>query len=376
MNNLSLKEFNIPKGEFDIITREAGETPTLYDIVLTCYKYGFYKLLDSIYEKYSYELFKDRFMDCLFSNLAKLGKEEQIKYFYKKSKEAILNRETFHMYSIYKNNESNLLEEDANYSDYGYRPLFDDGLVILCRKKKTSLLKYLYSNGFKASLNQLKFATRTLNDDTFFTVYEEMNKNIIADYIPMIINELCHYSKFEPIKFLFDKIGINNISQESLNECLSASVQGHSKYSKLEIFKYLLDIGADITFNNYEVLEKVFGYGHLDILEFLYTNNYLICFMNDENYNLDNYIEIAIKYNKANIIEYIIKTNLYDFKANSDLVIKYSKEFNKFNNSLEAIILHLSKNTDIIDELRVKYPRQIKLQKFLNSLYEEKNLLF
>ena len=346
------------------------ESPSLLTVVITFYKYGAYQALDCLYENYNSELCSDYYMEAIFLNLAKLGEQEKFEYFYKKNKDSLDSRGSFDKFQMYRDKPHT--NDNFNYSNRNFTPLFDDGLVILCTKKKVEILKDLYSKGFKASLKQLKAATRTLNDDVFYVVFNELNRLVIANYTPMIVEELCCYSKIEPIKFLFEKIGIYYMTQTSLNKCLINSVNSHSKWSKLDIFKYMLDLGADIKYNNYEVFESIFGYGHTDILEFLYEN--YTDLDKDVEYDLRKYVDIAVKYNKVDVIRYLIESNnysndRYNLKEDKKLIEEYCSQFNKNKEVLEYLIKSLyGHDKEYIGELKLKFPRQRKLQEFLTTL--------
>lgn len=365
-----LTRLNLSKEKLDLVISEAGERPSLYKIVMMFYKYGIYEGLDYLYDHYDSTLLQINFMESIFKYLASLADETKINYFYKKNKASIDEIPNWDKFYKYKENltRNSLID----YADPYYTPIFDEGLKTLCTKKKMHILKNLYSKGFKPSLAQLKVATRTLNEEVFFTVFEEMNRYIVDDYIPILVSELCYYSKIEPIKFLFERLGPKNITQDILDKCLINSVNGNSKYSKLEIFEYMLSLGADITYNNYEVFEKIYGYGHSEILEFLYEK--YNTFEHDENYNIKKYTDIAIEYNKVNIIEYLInddkyKNNKYDLSKDKELVIKYSKEFNKHKESLICIIDNFFTNDkEFIVELKSVYKRQRKLQEYIKTL--------
>lgn len=369
---LNLEDLTLSDENIKLLYSEIGDKPTLYTIVTFFYKYGIYNGLDLLYDIYSDKLHNDSFMESIFLYLAKLGDEEKIDYFYSKSKHSIKERNSFDRFQQYK--EYLHADDNFNYADPSFIPLFDEGLKILCTKKKFKLLKKLYSYGFKASLSQLKAATRTLNEDIFYTVFDELNKKVIADYVPTLIEELCYYSKLEPIKFLFEKIGVDYITQDSLNKCLINSVNGHSKWSKLDIFTYILEIGADISYNNYEVFENIFGYGHTDVLGFLYKNDSKYLFKNDINYNLKKYINIAINYNKLEILQYLIlsknyKNKYYNLLEDKLIVEKYCSQFNKHKDVLEYLIKEIySEDIKYIQKLKFKYPKQRKLQEFINKL--------
>lgn len=371
-NNLStiLNELELNEETCNLAINEFGENPSLYTVVTTFYRYGIYNGLDLLYDKFKDRLFSDNFMESIFLFLAKLGDEEKIEYFYTKNKDSINNRDSFDKFSQYNN--SSTIEGIVDYSNPEFTPIFNEGLKVLCTKKKVHILKNMYSKGFKASLSQLKVATRSLNEDVFYIVFNELNRELIADYVPTLVGELCYYSKLEPIKFLFEKIGVNYISQESLNKCLLNSVNGHSRHSKLDIFKYILSLGASISYNNYEVFEKIFGYGHSDILEFLYEQ-YLDS--NDlRNYDFKNCVELAIKYNKDNVISFLIKNNIdidnnYSILDNKELIEFYCSQFNKNKEVMEYIINEISqKDTLYLNELKLKFPRQRKLQEFIKKL--------
>ena len=370
---LEFNNLNLPKENLGLIISEVGKTPSLYTIVTTFYKYGIYQGLDYLYDNYNNELCKDYFMESVFLYLAKLGDEDKIEYFCKKSKSAIEKRDSFDRFHQFKEYEDkSIVGDEGDYSSPYYTPIFDEGLKALCTKKKAHILKELYSKGFKASLSQLKVATRTLNEDVFYVVFEELNSKVIADYVPMLVNELCYYSKLEPIQFLFEKIGADYITQDSLNKCLINSVNGHCKKSKLDIFKYILGLGANIKYNKYEVFEKVFGYGHADVLKFLYENNNE--FENNKDYDLRKNVNIAIKYNKVEVIKYLIDTKKYinkDYNLMDDKVLieEYCAQFNKNKEVLEYLIKKVFENDkEYINELKFKFPRQRKFQEFLNSL--------
>ena len=322
--DFKINNLNLPKENFELIANELGKSPSLYDIVTTFYKFGIFKGLDYLYDNYNDLLCSDYFMESVFLYLAKLGDEGKIEYFYEKNKNAIKNRDNFDRFSQYKNQE--IVENSCEYSDYYFEPIFNEGLKALCTKKKYPILKKLYSYGFKASLSQLKVATRTLNEDVFYTVFDELNSKLIADYVPKLVEELCHYSKLEPIKFLFEKIGTDYISQESLNKCLVNIVNGNAKTSKLELFIYLLDRGADIEHNDFEVLKKVYGYGQLDILEHIFKIYPDID--EKDKYDFKKYINIAMQYDRVEIIDYLIKAYRYNKKGynfinDKELIEKY-----------------------------------------------------
>lgn len=365
-----LNELELNEETCNLLLNEFGEKPSLYTIVTTFYKYGLYKGLDLLYDKFKDRLLSDNFMESIFLFLAKLGDEEKIEYFYIKNKNAINNRDNFDKFSKY--NSSSTIDNIIDYSSPEFTPIFDEGLKVLCTKKKLPILKNMYLKGFKASLSQLKVATRSLDECIFYVVFNELNRELIADYVPILVEELCYYSKLEPIKFLFERIGIDYISQESLNKCLINSVNGNSKQSKLDIFKYILSIGASISYNEYEIFEKIFGYGHCDILEFLY-NQY-----NNPNdlmkYNFKNCVELAIKYNRDNIIKFLIKNNIdidnnYSILDDKKLIELYCSQFNKNKEVMEYILNEISQKDSLyLSELELKFPRQRKLQSFIKSL--------
>ena len=377
-NNLIIKEAfelvfedtSLTQEKCEIIISELGETPSLYDIVTTLYKYKLYKGLDYIYEKYNDTLCTDYYMESIFLFLAKLGCEDGIEYFYTKNKSAIENRESFDRFSDCKYAEN--INSEYECSDRFFEPIFNEGLKALCTKKKVHLLKKVYAYGFKPSLSQLKVATRTLNEDIFYTVFDKLNSEVIADYIPMLVEGLCYYSKLEPIRFLFEKIGADYITEESLSKSLINSVSGSANQPKLSIFEYILNLGANIKYDNYKVFEKIFGYGHIDILDLLYKNHN--DFENDKDYDLRKYIELSVKYNKAELIKYLIDNNKYinkeyNLAEDKELVDRYCSELNKYKEVLMCLIKELYKNdVEFINELKNKYPRQRKLQEFISSL--------
>lgn len=371
-DELKLEKLNLPKEKLELVVSELGNKPSLYSIVTTFYRYGVYQGLDYLYDNYGHKLCDDYFMESIFSYLARLSNEEKIEYFYNKSKSSIEQKSSFDRFQKYKNFSHD--DDNFNYSDQGFVPLFDEGSKILCTKKKAQILKKLYSYGFRASLNQLKAATRTQNEEVFYVVFEELNKKVIADYVPKIVEELCYYSKLEPIKFLFEKIGVDYITQDSLNNSLINSVNCHSKWSKLDIFKYILELGADLKYNKYEVFENIFGYNHTDVLRFLYENESQYNFLDDKNYDFKKYVEIAIKYNKIDIISYLITNERYKNKdynlMNDKLIIeKYCGQFIKHKEVLEYLIKEIYGNKkDYLNELKLKFLKQRKLQEFLSSL--------
>lgn len=367
---LKLDNLNLPKESLELMANELGKTPSLYTIVTTFYKYSIYKGLDYLYDNYNYQLCSDSFMESVFLYLAKLGDENKIEYFYKKNKDAIENRDSFDKFSIYKNQE--IIEGSCEYSDYYFEPIFNEGLKALCTKNKYNILKKLYLYGFKASISQLKVATRTLNEEVFYTVFDELNSKLIADYVPKLVEELCYYSKLEPIKFLFERIGADYISQESLNKCLINVVNGNSKSSKLDIFSYMVSLGADIKCNNYKIFDKVFGYGHLEILNYIFETYSEID--EEDEYDFEKYVDLAMKYNKVNIIEYLIKTyrynkKNYNFIEDRVLLEKYCSQFNKNKEVVEYLIKEVYKNDkEYINELKLKFPRQRKFQEFISNI--------
>ena len=139
------------------------------------------------------------------------------------------------------------------------------------------------------------------------------------------------------------------------------------------MFEYILNLGANIKYDNYKVFEKIFGYGHVDILDLLYKN--YNNFENDKDYDLRKYIELSVKYNKAELIKYLIDNKKYiseeyNLAKDKELIEKYCAEFNKYKEVLMCLIEELHKDDiKFINELKSKYPRQRKFQEFISPIY-------
>ena len=117
---------------------------------------------------------------------------------------------------------------------------------------------------------------------------------------------------------------------------------------------------------------SIFGYGHTDILEFLYEN--YTDLDKDIEYDLRKYVDIAVKYNKVDVIRYLIESNnysndRYNLKEDKNLIEEYCSQFNKNKEVLEYLIKSLyGHDKEYIGELKLKFLRQRKLQEFLTTL--------
>ncbi|AVG46654.1 ankyrin repeat protein [Acanthamoeba polyphaga mimivirus] len=205
-------------------------------------------------------------------------------------------------------------------------------IQLASKRGNLEIIKYLIENGadiYSSDEISIRLAIEKGRLETvkyIFSIYKNENKNISDTIIEKKLLMLAIKSGcFELVEYLLTEIDVN-IDRQVLQQVINIAFESIAFCRNLEIVKHLIELGADIRFNNYQTLKKVLEKSNINVI------NFIIEYYNDNILN-DQYVQkifiqtfkTHLKKGKFDMIKYLMEKPINEIDYIT--IIKYNSYY-------------------------------------------------